>query len=524
MSFMSSTDNSANGAQRLCDALLESGVDTCFANPGTSEMHFVGALDARPRMRCILGLAEGVVTGAADGYGRMADRPAATLLHLGPGLANGLSNLHNARRARTPLVNVVGEHATDHLALDPPLASDIDSLAAPMSNWVRRAVPGGDVGHDAAEAVAAARDTPGIATLVLPADVAWSPAPGGPLPAAAPPAADAPAGDRLAAAARAIAAGPGTLLLLGGRALRAAPALLAQRLAAATGAGVLAETFNARIERGTGRAPIAKLPYPVALSTEVLPRYERIVLIGAERPVAFFAYPGKPGLLYPEGCEIVPLVDPGSEALPALEALAERLALGDVPAAAPAPEPPPDDAPLTPDIAAGLVARHLPEDAVVVDESVTSGRAFFAESMAGPRHDYLQLTGGSIGIGLPLSAGAAVACPGRRVVTLQADGSAMYSLQALWTQARERLDVTTVIFSNRSYAILKGEMANVGLENYGDAAARMMSLDDPALDWCALARGHGVEAARAATAGQLGDLLRQSFRQGGPFLIEACLG
>ncbi|MBE2277319.1 MAG: acetolactate synthase large subunit [Rhodobacteraceae bacterium] len=513
-----------NGAQALCDGLIGQGVTVCFANPGTSEMHFVGALDSRPQMRCVLGLAEGVVTGAADGYARMADRPAVTLLHLGPGLANGLSNLHNARRAGSPVINVVGDHAVDHLALDPPLASDIDSLARPMSDWVHRCVPGEDLQDAAAEAWLAATRHSGVATMILPADLAWSPATDG---LRAPLATPSLAPVETAALRRAAAAlqAPGRcLLLLGGHALRRAPARIAASIAARTGADILAETFNSRIERGGDAAPIAKLPYPIRLSLETLARYDRIVLIGADAPVAFFAYPDKPAILTPDGCEIVTLATRRQDVVRALEALADAVGTAVPPAFAAAETAlPPGNAALTADIVSTIVATALPEGAIVVDESVTSGRAFFPVSQHGPAHDYLQLTGGAIGIGLPLATGAAIAAPGRRVIGLQADGSAMYSLQALWTQAREGLDVTTVIYANRRYAILQQEMINVGLPDYGPAAARMFEIDNPGLDWVALARGHGVEAARAETAAQFADLLRASLTRRGPFVIEAVI-
>jgi acetolactate synthase I/II/III large subunit len=519
-------DQQANGATRLCDSLLAHGVDVCFANPGTSEMHFVGALDERQQMRCVLGLFEGVVTGAADGYARMADKPAATLLHLGPGLANGLANLHNAKRARTPIINVVGDHAVRHLEHDAPLTSDIDGLARPMSNWVRRASSPDHVAADAATAWQEAMSTPGVATLILPADVAWGVARPGPIETAKriePRHADT---GRLKAIATEIRKGGRTIMLLGGRALRAESLALVGSIAEAAGVEYIAETLNARMERGGERLAIDKLPYAIDLAISHLAGADRIILIDAAAPVAFFAYPGKPSLLYGESCTILPLAEPGEDLMHALDWFAGEFGAQSRPARrAPAKQMPSGlpTGPLTADTASAIVAALLPDDAVVSDESVSSGRAFFKRSQDGPAHDYMQLTGGSIGIGLPLATGAAVACPKRRVISLQADGSAMYTIQALWTQAREGLDVTTMIFSNRAYAVLEREMRNVGITQYGENARRMLRFDAPPLDWVALARGHGVEAARAETGEALADVLRSSFRRKGPFLIEAVI-
>src|SRR6202453_4270285 len=164
-----------NGAESLIRTLLGAGVEVCFANPGTSEIHLVAALDHMPEVRCVLGLFEGVVTGAADGYARMKEKPACTLLHLGPGLGNGLANLHNASRAQVPIVNIIGQHARYHLLYDAPLTSDIEAIARPYSKWLRTPSAASAIGRDAAEALVAARTAPGqIATLVVPADVAWT--------------------------------------------------------------------------------------------------------------------------------------------------------------------------------------------------------------------------------------------------------------------------------------------------------------------------------------------------------------
>ncbi|MDP0929907.1 acetolactate synthase large subunit [Paracoccus onubensis] len=513
-----------NGADLLCETLLANGIDTCFANPGTSEMHFVAALDRQPRMRCVLGLFEGVVTGAADGYARMADKPAATLLHLGPGLANGLANLHNARRAHSPMVNIVGDHATGHLQYDAPLTSDIDSLARPMSNWVGRADSADSVGQRTSQAIDAARTGAGkIATLVLHADAAWTETAAvvppkrvaGPLPA--------PDAAEITKAARALRDGNTTTILVSGRALRAPQIELLDRLAAKTGARLMAQQANGRMQRGAGRVALDRVPYVIDQALETFAGTRQVILIGAKAPVGFFAYPGKPGSMLPEDCEVITLAGPHDDIPAAIEALADDI--GPLPAArlSARHSPPMPDGALDPDAIAIALAHLMPANAIVCDEAVTSGRDFFRSTHGAEPHDFLQLTGGAIGDGIPMATGAAVACPDRKVIGLQADGSGMYTLQGLWTQARERLDVVTIVFANRLYKILHGELKNVGAGSAGENARRMLDLDDPALDWVKLANGMGVEAARANTCEAFHDLLRAAMARKGPFLIEAVL-
>ncbi len=507
-----------NGAESLVQTLLDSGVDTCFANPGTSEMHFVAALDRIAGMRCVLGLFEGVVTGAADGYARMTDRPAATLLHCGPGLANGLANLHNARRARTPMVNIVGDQATFHRPFDAPLTADTEGWARPVSGWVRTASHAATVGSDAAQAVQAALTAPGqIATLILPSDTSWDE--GGVVAARLPPppAAIADAG-AVEAIARVLRSGEPAMLVMSGRALRSRPLAIAGGICEAAGVRMLAQTSNSRIERGAGRMPIERIPYPIDLALKALAGLKHIILVGAVAPVGFFAYPGKPGRMYPEDCTVHVLARPDQDGPAALAALADLL--GARPAMAPeVPRSELAEGAISSERVAQTLAAAMPEGAIVVDESVTFGRGLFPLTRGAAPHDWLQLTGGAIGDGLPLSTGAAVGAPGRRVITLQADGSAMYTVQALWTQARERLDVTTIILSNRKYAILLGELAGVGA-NPGRTALDMMDLGNPDLDWCRIGSGMGVESARAETMEQFNDLLTAANRRSGPFLIE----
>jgi acetolactate synthase I/II/III large subunit len=513
-----------NGAESLVETLAGAGVEVCFANPGTSEMHFVAALDRVGGVRCVLGLFEGVATGAADGYARMAEKPASTLLHLGPGLANGLANVHNARRANTPMVNIVGDHATYHKEYDAPLTSDVEGAARPFSDWVRTAADSRSVARDGAAAVAAAMAPPGrISTLILPADVSWGeavePAPLPPLEARA-----AAASEAVAEAAWVLRSGEPAVLFLGGPAVRGLGLELAGRISAGTGARLVAQTLSARRERGAGRVAPERLPYPVDAALETLAGTRHLLLVGTKAPVAFFAYPGKPSTLSPPGCEVRTLAGPAEDVVGALEALAEELGVCGTAAPVQAHEPPsvPEGA-LTPEAAAAVVGALLPEGAIVVDEAITASAAFFSGTRGAPPHDWLDVTGGAIGIGLPLATGAAISCPDRKVVCLQADGSAMYTVQALWTQAREGLDVTTIILNNRSYAILKQELANVGAVGAGRRALDMMEVDRPALDWAGLAHGMGVEAGRAKTMEGLDRQLAAGLRSEGPYLIDLVL-
>lgn len=508
-----------NGAESLVHTLLANGVDTCFSNPGTSEMHFVAALDRIPGMRCVLGLAEGVVSGAADGYQRMAEKPAATLLHCAPGLGNALSNLHNAYRAGARMVNIVGDQATYHRPLDAPLTGDTEGWARPVSGWLRTGTSAATIGMDAAMAVQAAGSNGGqIATLILPADTAWTEG-GVPGPALAPPPRPRAAPQMVRAAATVLRSGVPAVLILGDTALRAGALEAAHRICAATGAKMLAQTSNARVERGQGRVPIDRVPYPVDRAVAVLAPFRHVILVGAKDPVGFFAYPGKPGRLAHPEAQVHVLARREEDPAEALARLADELGAPRVALPDAGPRPEPARGAITPEGTFQTLAAVMPEGAIVTDESVTFGRAAFPPTFAAPPHDWLQLTGGAIGEGLPLATGAAIGAPGRRVIAMQADGSGMYTLQALWTQARERLDVTNVIFSNRKYAILLGELANVGA-NPGRTALDMMDLGNPDLNWVKLAEGMGVEGGRTDTLEGFADLLRQSCGRRGPFLIE----
>ncbi|HUH68296.1 MAG TPA: acetolactate synthase large subunit [Mycobacterium sp.] len=508
-----------NGAQALINTLVDGGVDVCFANPGTSEMHFVAALDTVPQMRGVLALFEGVATGAADGYARIADRPAAVLLHLGPGLGNGLAYLHNARRARVPMVVVVGDHATYHKKYDAPLESDIDALAGTVSGWVRRTGAAADVGSDAAEAIAASRSGSHISTLILPADVSWS---DGAQPASTVPTQPAGADPlRASEVLEVLRSGEPTVILVGGDATRGPGLAAAARIAEATGARLLCETFPTRLERGAGIPAVDRLAYFAEAATAQLNGAKHLVLAGAKSPVSFFAYPGMPSDLVPAGCDAHVLAE-HSGAADALIALADELAPGTVAPVVAAPRPQLPTGALTSASAAEVIGALLPERAIVVDESNTSGLLLPQATAGAPAHDWLTLTGGAIGYGIPAAAGAAVAAPDRPVLCLESDGSAMYTISGLWTQERENLDVTTVLYDNSAYDILRIELQRVGAGSApGPKALDLLDLSRPTMDFVKISEGMGVPARRVTTAEEFADALRAAFAETGPHLIDA---
>ena len=540
----------STGAHTVIERLLAGGVDVCFANPGTSEMHFVAALDASPGMRAVLCLFEGVATGAADGYARIAGRPAATLLHLGPGLANGLANLHNARRAHSPVVNVVGDHATYHQKLDAPLQSDIDALGDWLQGTVHRPASAAELGATVDAAVAAATYGTGrIATLILPADLSWSESnSGGTVARTTPPNALASRegeiaklveqgytnreiAEKLNISTRVVEGhlfralrpvemlkthGEQTVLLLGGRATTAAELRAAARISAATGAKAFVETFPARLARGRGVPDIPRLGYFAEQAQEQLRGTTHLILAGARSPVTFFAYPNMPSDLVPAGATIRTL------AAHQLEDIADRLGAPEVPAP---PSSPPElpSGPLRSDNWASVIGALLPENAIISDEANTSGLLLPDATAASPPHDVLTLTGGAIGQGLPVAIGAAIAAPHRPVVALQADGSALYTISALWTMAREQLDITVVILNNRAYAILHLELMRVGASAAGPKAQSLLDLSNPDIDFVAIAEGFGVPATRATTAEELAAQFSAAISEPGPHLIDAAV-
>ncbi|OBK13666.1 acetolactate synthase large subunit [Mycobacterium asiaticum] len=507
-----------NGAQALINTLVDGGVDVCFANPGTSEMHFVAALDTVDQMRGVLTLFEGVATGAADGYARIAERPAAVLLHLGPGLGNGLANLHNARRARVPMVVIVGDHATYHKKYDAPLESDIDAVADTVSGWVRRTVATADVATDTAEAIATCLSGSQISTLILPADVSWS---DGAEPVK--PAATTWTGGRTddGSVAEVLRSGEPTTILIGGDATRGAGLAAAARIAQATGARLLCETFPTRLERGAGVPAVERLGYFAEAAAAQLDGAKHLVLAGAKSPVSFFAYPGMPSDLVPAGCAVHVLAETTGAGL-ALAVLAEELAPGTTAPVAAASRPQLPSGELTAASAASVIGALLPERAIVVDESNTSGLLLPQATAGAPAHDWLTLTGGAIGYGIPTAVGAAVAAPDRPVLCLESDGSAMYTISGLWTQARENLDVTTVIYNNGAYDILRLELQRVGAGSApGPKALELLDISGPSMDFVKMAEGMGVPARRVTTAEELVDALRDAFAAPGPHLIDA---
>jgi acetolactate synthase-1/2/3 large subunit len=513
-----------NGAESLIRTAIAAGVEVCFANPGTTEMPLVAALDSADGLRAILGLFEGVCTGAADGYGRMAEKPALTLLHLGPGFANGIANLHNARRARSPIVNLIGDHATWHVGADAPLTSDILSLATPVSGWIQSVRDSKSLADATGKAIAAAGHAPGqIATLIIPSDSQWDPAEkhAAPIEPAAPPAVSSSA---IKQAAESLRKGRKVALFLGGMALRARGLKAAARIAAKAGCHLICETFPARLERGAGMPALDRLPYFPEQAIEMLKPFDTVVLAGAKKPVAFFGYPDFPSQLIPDGVNATILAEPTDDVPAALEALASEIA-APVAVAAPSqiarPERPVGK--LNAMTAGAAIAAMMPEGAIVMDEAATTGLPFLAASAAAPPHTYLSLTEGAIGQGLPCATGAAVACPDRRVIAFQADGSGMYTLQALWTQARESLNVTTVLCNNHSYRILQVELARAGVTEPGRKARSLTSLANPDIQWTSLARGLGVPGVRVETAEDLTRELERSLATPGPTLIEMIL-
>ncbi len=513
-----------NGAESLVGTLVAGGVEVCFTNPGTSEMHVVAALDQTPQIRCVLGLFEGVVTGAADGYARMAGKPACTLLHLGPGLANGVANLHNARKAQVPIVNIVGDHATYHLRHDGPLTSDLENIAKPISRWLKTSRTAAEIGRDTANAMVAARTAPGqIATLIVAADAAWSQ--GGALGAVpAFPKTRLPATKDVEQVAAMLRTGAPAAILLAGDALFGKGLLAAGRIAAAKNAKLLAPYPFTRLERGAGRTVVERIPYVFEPAADLLKEFRHLILVGAPVPVTYFAHPDKKASPVPEGCEVHTLAGAVEDCAGAMESLAAALSLGSAAALVEKAERPamPTGAVTGSGIAAAIGAL-LPENAIVVDESMTSGRNLLPLTRGAAPHDMLANTGGSIGIAMPLAVGAAVACPDRRVLCLSADGSGMYTAQALWTMARAGLNITTVIFANREYAVLKREFASFGLGDPGTRARDMFEIGRPDLDWVSLAKGMGVPGTRVASMEEFGKALREGFAGDGPKLIEAKL-
>ncbi len=511
-----------NGAQSLLETLAANGIEICFMNPGTSEMRFVEALDGVPAVRGVLGLFEGVCTGAADGYARMSGKPAATLLHLGPGLANGLSNLHNARKARTPVVNIVGEHSTQHLRYDAPLTADIAAFARTVSGYVRVVVEAAEVGRAAAETIAAAIAPPGqVATLIVPADYSWSEA-GPPGVAVANPSRPMPSADKICDALRLLRTA-GAAILLGGRSTTERGLAAAGRIAAGTGAAVFIDRGAPRVARGRGRFQPPIVPYFPEAALAMLAEVRNLILLEAQAPVSFFGYPATPGYLLPKDSGVFVLAERTEDGTPALEALADECGAQTAISSPAESERRHYAEPLTADHVGRVLGARLPEGSIVSDEMVSAAGAVLQYLANAAPHERLPVTGGSIGQGLPVAVGAACACPDRKVIALEADGSGMYTLQSLWTMARESLDVVTVIFANRRYRILEIEMRRTGAKGFGQIAQNMIDIGRPDLDWVRLSEGMGVPASRATTSADFEAQFSSAVQTRGPRLIEAVL-
>ena len=509
-----------NGAHALFDSLVKAGIEVCFANPGTSEMHLCTAIGKTDAMRPVLCLFEGVVTGAADGYARMSEKPAITLLHLGPGYANGMANLHNARKGFSPVVNIVGDHAVWHHQYDAPLTSDVPGHARLHSHWVRVSESAEDLPLAGAEAVQASMAGWGkVATLIVPANHAWEPAAESfdlmePEPMAAVPG---PTIDKVVAA---LGNGKRTALLVGGHGMRKSTLDAVGRIAEVSGAKILCETFPRRLERGAGGVIMERIPYFAEQAIEFLKEYEQMILIGAKEPVGFFAYPGVPSLLAPEGCEMVTLAGVDDDVAAAAYAVAEALNAPASYTPQPSISPAIEEGSLTPGAIGDVIGALLPEGAIVSDEGITCGLELFLRTQGAKPHDWLAITGGSIGQGLPLSLGASIACPERKVVAFQADGSAMYTAQALWSMAREDTDVTVVLLNNSSYAILNVELERLKTDAPTDKTLSMFDLSKPDLDWVQVAQGMGVPGSRATTTKEFEAQFAEAMGSRGPRLIE----
>jgi acetolactate synthase-1/2/3 large subunit len=510
-----------NGAETLVETLLASGVKVCFANPGTSEMHFVHALDRHPEMRCILCLFEGGVSGAADGYYRMSGEVAATLLHLAPGFGNAFANLHNARKAQSGVLNIMGDHADYHLRFEAPLKGDTVGVAQAVSHWTRVCSASGKVANDAAEAIQAARAKGGqIATLILPANTAWEDASSFAV-ASPPPALRRPSEAEVKAAAHALRQ-PGAILMVDGPALYTDLGHLAKRVTKACGARLMQPFFVSRFRRGTGAVKIERMAYRIEDNLKLLAGASSLVLCGTARPAGFFAYPGLPSTPDDPETRLIELCSREMDIAWTLQALAAELGEAQL-----TPEDfVPDDRPaqaegtITMAKVGESIAALMPGDCVVVDEGITASAHLAPALKRAPGHDVLTITGGSIGFGLPNAVGAAVACPDRKVLVMEGDGSGMYTLQSLWTLAREGLDVTTVIFANRGYQILREELAAMGVNEVGRNAQRMFDVEGPSLDWVALAQGHGVQAVRVTDMDNFNAAFADAMAQRGPRLIE----
>ena len=514
----------ANGATVLLRALQAGGADICFANPGTTELTIVAALAEVPEIRPVLCLFEGVCTGAADGYARISGKIPLTLLHLGPGFANGIANLHNARRAHSKIVTIIGDHATWHLEHDAPLTSDIESLARPVAVDVVRIHSSDSIAEGAVRALTSTSSgSGGPATIIVPTDVmdasttdslrvsAFHPGRTEPVTSTA-----------IEKAAAACRGGKEVILLLGGDALAIEGQSAAAAIATATRARLVMEPYPAVVTLGGDLPRIERQAY---FPDDVIRQFGEatVILAGARRPISYFGYEDYPSVLVPED-RLVVLSRPGEDGVSALKALADQLG-----ATQPCNERPESghaapldaSAPLTPNAIVEELLVQLPEDSVISLEGSTLGGPWLREAYRARRHRVMTNTGGAIGQGLPCALGAAFGAPGSRVIALQSDGSAHYTVQALWTMAREKLPVTIILAANHRYGILQTELKRADTPLDDPAVASLTRLDDPRTDWTALAAGYGVAAVRATTVAEFREGLMRALSADGPLLIQA---
>lgn len=513
-----------NGAEALVATLEACGVTACFANPGTTELEIVAALDRSAGIRSVPVLFEGVAVGAADGFGRMSGIPGAALLHTGAGFPNGLSAVLNAAKASSPSIAIVGDHPLAIREWNHVIASgvDIERVAAPYAKWVRRSRLT-TVGQDAADAFAAACSAPGgPATLVVPSDVAWSAGaePGRPSAAQKPSPVSAEAVLQAAYALR--LPGEAALVLHGEATVDPAALRAAADIAATTGCRVMARA--SRIVRGPDFLPVEFLPYSPMLAIEALKGIRHLVLVGAHPPIMPWTYPDRsaPMMADPE-CRIWTLARPEENVVDALTTLAAEIG-GDRSRAAPQPAPGmapvPASGTVTPDALAQSIAALIPENAIVIDESVTTGRSFYQVSAASRPHDWLRNLGGALGYGQPVAIGSAIACPDRKVIVLQGDGAAMYTPQSLWTIAHEGLNVLVVIFANRSYEVLRVDMRLRHQNVDGAVNHALTDLGTPAIDWAGLARSLGIRSARLDSMQAFNEAFAREAQTAEPALLE----
>ena len=510
------------GADALVQTLADLGVDSCFANPGTSEMQLIAALDKESRIRSVLCLFEGVATGAADGYARISGKPAMTLLHLGPGYLNGGANIHNAFRAKSPMINVVGDHAVSHQRYDAPLASDIIGLAASSSRWIKSVDKVEQAGNLATEAWEACHGPePGPVSLVLPADSAWKE--GGRKGAMVrAPELRRPSHEKIETAVQAIKTAKSPMILMNGSALSETGLKHAAKLNT-NGIRIMIDTFAPKIARGVGRFMPDRMHYFAEGAMQDLKDCDLMILAGTKAPVAFFAYPDRPSLLVPEGCKVVSLGGFDTDSEKILFELVKAFGIE-------------NSAPLAnrvcPDKPAGKlsgttigtsIARYLPSNAIVSDDGVSNSIGCYFATVNAEPHDWLMLTGGAIGQGMPVALGAALAAPDRKVLCLSGDGAGMYTCQSLWSMARENVDVTTIVFVNHSYRILNIEQSRTGAKDPGHVAKSMLDLSNPEIDWVRLAQSMGVPGTLCTTAEEFDSALERAFSKEGPSLIAALL-